>query len=87
MAPACFLIARIDLPGGSSGGYHRAAIIEAAISHFREWWFAGTNWTLTNLTVPLLSKARPRPKCANHSGLPAQSPFALLTGAPNRRVI
>ena len=44
-APAYYLIARIDLPGGSSGGYHRAAIIEAAISHFREWWFAGTNYT------------------------------------------
>jgi hypothetical protein len=43
-APAYYLIARIDLTGGSSG-YHRAAIIEAAISHFHEWWFAGTNYT------------------------------------------
>jgi hypothetical protein len=43
-APAYYLIARIDLTGGSSG-YHRAALIEAAISHYREWWFAGTNYT------------------------------------------
>jgi hypothetical protein len=43
-APVYYLIARIDLTGGSSG-YHRAAIIEAAISHFGEWWFAGTNYT------------------------------------------
>jgi hypothetical protein len=43
-APAYYLISRIDLTGGSSG-YHRAALIEAAIGHFKEWWFAGTNYT------------------------------------------
>jgi hypothetical protein len=43
-APAYYLISRIDLTGGSTG-YHRAALIEAAISHFSGWWFAGTNYT------------------------------------------
>ncbi|MFT3868868.1 MAG: hypothetical protein QM715_10465 [Nibricoccus sp.] len=43
-APAYYLIARIDLTG-SSTGYHRAALIQAAINHFSEWWFAGTAYT------------------------------------------
>ncbi|MBP8260299.1 MAG: O-antigen ligase family protein [Verrucomicrobia bacterium] len=43
-APAYYLIARIDLVGGSSG-YHRAALIESSIKHLREWWFAGTDYT------------------------------------------
>jgi hypothetical protein len=42
-APAYYLIARIPLTGSS--GYHRAAIIEAALTHFKEWWFAGTDYT------------------------------------------
>jgi hypothetical protein len=42
-APAYYLIARIPLIGG--GAYHRAAIIEAAVTHFGEWWFAGTDYT------------------------------------------
>jgi hypothetical protein len=42
-APPYFLIARIPLIGG--GSYHRAAIIEAALAHFKEWWFAGTDYT------------------------------------------
>jgi hypothetical protein len=43
-APAYYLIARIDLVGGSSG-WHRAALIEAAIKHLNGWWFAGTDYT------------------------------------------
>ncbi len=43
-APAYYLIARIDLTGGSTG-WHRAALIQASIEHLREWWFAGTDYT------------------------------------------
>jgi hypothetical protein len=42
-APAYYLIARLRLMGGNA--YHRAAIIEAALTHFKEWWFAGTDYT------------------------------------------
>ncbi len=43
-APAYYIIARIDLTGGSTS-WHRAALIEAAITHLSEWWFAGTDVT------------------------------------------
>ena len=46
-APVWFLIARIDLAGGSSG-YHRALLIDQFIKHFADWWLVGThengNW-------------------------------------------
>jgi hypothetical protein len=41
-APVWFLLARIDLVGGSSG-YHRAMLINQFIYHFGDWWFIGTN--------------------------------------------
>jgi hypothetical protein len=43
-APAYYLMARIDLTGSSTGWY-RAALIESAIKHLDEWWFAGTDIT------------------------------------------
>jgi hypothetical protein len=43
-APVYYLIARIDLTGGSTG-WHRAALIESAIRHIDEWWWAGTDYT------------------------------------------
>lgn len=43
-APAYYLIARIDLVGGSTGD-HRAMLIEASIEHLKEWWWAGTDYT------------------------------------------
>lgn len=43
-APAYYIIARIDLAGGSTG-YHRAALIQSSLKHFDEWWFAGTDYT------------------------------------------
>jgi len=42
--PVYFLIARIDLAGGSTGWY-RAQLIRSAIEHFDEWWLAGTDFT------------------------------------------
>lgn len=43
-APAYYVLAKIDLTG-SSTGYHRAALIEAAIRHIHEWWLFGTDFT------------------------------------------
>lgn len=43
-APAYYLLARVDLTGNSTS-WHRAALIQAAIDHFPEWWLAGTAYT------------------------------------------
>jgi hypothetical protein len=42
--PAYFILARIDFTGGSTG-WHRARLIQSAIEHLPEWWFAGTDYT------------------------------------------
>jgi len=42
--PAYYIIARIDLVGGSTG-WHRAALIEAAFKNLHEWWLGGTDYT------------------------------------------
>ena len=42
--PAYYLLARIDLAGGSTG-WHRAALIQASLDHFGEWWVCGTDTT------------------------------------------
>jgi hypothetical protein len=42
--PVYFLVARIDITGGSTG-YFRAQLIRSAIEHLNEWWFAGTDYT------------------------------------------
>jgi hypothetical protein len=41
-APVWFLIARIDLTGGSSG-YHRAELVDQFIWHWRDWLLYGTS--------------------------------------------
>jgi len=43
-APVWYLLARIDLAGGSTG-WHRAELITAAVEHFDEWWLLGTDYT------------------------------------------
>jgi hypothetical protein len=42
--PVYYLIARIDITGGSTG-WHRAALIDAAIKHFGDWFAIGTDYT------------------------------------------
>lgn len=42
--PVWYIIARIDLAGGSTG-WHRAKLIDSSIEHFGEWWFAGSDYT------------------------------------------
>ena len=40
-APVWFLLAHIDLTGGSSG-YHRAELVDQCIRHFWDWWLIGS---------------------------------------------
>jgi hypothetical protein len=42
--PVYYLVARIDITGGSTG-WHRAALIATTIAHFKEWWLVGTDIT------------------------------------------
>jgi hypothetical protein len=53
--PVYFLVARIDLAGGSTGWY-RAQLIRSAIEHFGEWWLAGTDYTRHWMDVMINSK-------------------------------
>jgi hypothetical protein len=43
-APVYYLLARLDLVGGSTGWY-RARLIESGMEHLSEWWLAGTDYT------------------------------------------
>jgi hypothetical protein len=42
--PVYFLMARIDITGGSKG-WHRAQLIRSSIEHLDEWWLTGTDYT------------------------------------------
>ena len=42
--PVYFLMARIDITGGSTGWY-RAQLIRSSIAHLGEWWAVGTDYT------------------------------------------
>jgi hypothetical protein len=42
--PVYFIIAKIDLAGGSTG-WHRAQLIHSSIAHLDEWWTTGTDRT------------------------------------------
>jgi len=42
--PVYFVIAKIDLAGGSTG-WHRAQLIRSSIAHLDEWWLTGTDRT------------------------------------------
>jgi hypothetical protein len=42
--PVYFLMARIDITGGSTG-WHRAQLVRSSLEHLDEWWLAGTDYT------------------------------------------
>lgn len=42
--PVYFLMARVDISGGSQG-YYRSQLIRSSIEHLSEWWIAGTDYT------------------------------------------
>ena len=43
--PVWYLLARMDIVGGSTG-WHRAELITASLKHLNEWWLAGTDYTV-----------------------------------------
>jgi len=43
-APVWYLVAKIDIVGGSTS-WHRAELINQAVKHLGEWWLAGTDYT------------------------------------------
>jgi len=53
-APIYYLIARIDIVGGSTG-WHRSRLIESALEHFDTWWFAGTDYTRNWMAEGMIS--------------------------------
>ena len=61
-APVWFLLARIDLVGGSSG-YHRAMLIDQSIRRFGDWWLLGANnnqswgWDMWDIQNQFLAEA------------------------------
>jgi hypothetical protein len=42
--PAYYVLAKIDLVGGSTG-WHRARLLQVAFESLNEWWLAGTDYT------------------------------------------
>lgn len=42
--PVYFLMARIDISGGSQG-YYRSQLVRSSIQHLSEWWATGTDYT------------------------------------------
>ena len=42
--PFYYLMARVDIVGGSTG-WHRAQLIHSALEHLHEWWLVGTDFT------------------------------------------
>jgi hypothetical protein len=61
-APVWFLIARIDVIGGSAS-FDRAYLIDTCIRHFSEWWLLGTHdtgswgWSMWDLSNQFVSVA------------------------------
>lgn len=43
--PVYYIVARIDIGGGSTGWY-RAMLMETAVNHLSEWWMVGTDHTI-----------------------------------------
>jgi hypothetical protein len=85
--PVYFLMARIDISGGSTG-YHRAQLIRSSIEHLDEWWSAGTDYTRHWMATGIYANTN-HTDITNHllgigvmGGLPAMFLFimVLVTG-------
>ena len=89
--PFYFVMARIDITGGSTG-YHRAQLIRSSIDHLHEWWLAGTD--VTRHWMPTGIFANPNhTDMTNHvlqmgvwGGLPLIAVFLLMLAAAFRQV-
>lgn len=61
-APVWFLIARVDIIGGSAS-FDRANLIDTAVRHFSDWWLRGTHdtanwgWSMWDLSNQFVSVA------------------------------
>jgi hypothetical protein len=81
--PIYFLMARIDISGGSHG-YFRAALIRSSINHLSEWWATGTDYTRHWMASGIHANAR-HTDIPNHllamgvsGGLPLLAVFVLI---------
>lgn len=89
--PVYFLMARIDISGGSQG-YYRAQLIRSSIEHLDEWWLAGTDYTRHWMASGIYANDR-HADITNHilamgvmGGLPLMLVFLLLLVAAFRAV-
>lgn len=89
--PVYYLMAKIDVVGGSTG-WHRARLIQAALEHFDEWWLAGTDRTVHWMPTGILANDQ-HTDLTNHflamgvmGGLPLLIPFVLAVYLLIRRV-
>lgn len=54
--PAYYIIAKLSI--GSSTGWHRSRLIDAAVIHFHEWWLFGTDYTRAWMPTGLPGKSQ-----------------------------
>ncbi len=54
--PAYFIIGKLSI--GSSTGWHRSKLIDAAVKHFDEWWLFGTDYTRSWMPTGLPGKTQ-----------------------------
>jgi hypothetical protein len=90
-APVYFLMARVDIVGGSEGWF-RAQLIDSAIDHLSEWWLAGTDYTRHWMATGISANAR-HTDLTNHiltmgvmGGLPLLILFVLILSTSFRNV-
>ena len=89
--PIYYLMAKIDVIGGSTG-WHRARLIQASLEHFDDWWLAGTDRTIHWMPTGIQANDQ-HTDLTNHflamgvmGGLPLLIPFVLAVYLLMRRV-
>lgn len=89
--PFYFVMARIDITGGSTG-WHRAQLIRSSIDHLNEWWLAGTDFTRHWMPTGIFANPN-HTDLTNHvlqmgvwGGLPLMTVFLLMLVAAFREV-
>jgi len=89
--PVYFLMAKIDLVGGSTG-WHRSQLIQSALNHLDEWWLAGTDYTRHWMPTGIQASDQ-HTDITNHflmmgvmGGLPLLAAFALTIVLALRRI-
>ncbi len=82
--PPYYLLAQIDISGGSTG-WHRAFLIEQTLNHFNEWWVFGTDKTRHWMPYQGIGASTNHTDITNYfigfavlGGLPALAGFILI---------